>query len=329
MSIPPPDLSRPLRLVFMGTPDFAVPSLQALFHSEDEVVGVVAQPDKPSGRRMLLHAPPVKKCASAHQVPVFQPQKIRSSETLAHLRDWQPDLIVVAAYGRILPRPILDLPPHGCINVHASLLPKYRGAAPIQWAIARGETHSGVTIMKISEKMDAGDILLQTQVELADNENGGSLHDTLAILGAQALVEALALFKQGKLSASPQNEETVTYAPMLKKEDGRIDWAQDAVSIEQRIRAFHPWPSAYTYLAGKRLKILGARVDKENVFVPSVSAASGSVIGIAAVHLSIATGATGKGCLNVHTVQLEGKKPLPISEFLKGRNIVLGLRLGT
>ena len=313
----------------MGTPDFAVPSLQALLDSEDEVVGVVAQPGKPSGRRMVLDAPPVKKCASAHQVPVFQPQKIRSAETLAHLRDWQPDLIVVAAYGRILPRPILDLPPYGCINVHASLLPKYRGAAPVQWAIAQGETHSGVTVMKISEQMDAGDILLQTQVELADNETGGSLHDKLAILGAQTLVEALALFKQGKLSASPQNEEAVTYAPMLKKEDGQIDWTQDAVSIEQRIRAFHPWPSAYTYLEGKRFKILGARVDKENVFASSAPAASGSVIGIAAAHLSIATGATGKGCLNVHTVQLQGKKPLPISEFLKGRNIVLGLRLGT
>ena len=309
----------------MGTPDFAVPSLQALLDSEDEVVGVVAQPDKPSGRRMVLHAPPVKKCASAHQVPVFQPHKIRAAETLAHLREWQPDLIVVAAYGRILPRPILDLPPYGCINVHASLLPKYRGAAPIQWAIVRGETHSGVTIMNISEQMDAGDILLQTQVELADNETGGSLHDTLAIVGAQALVEALALFKQGKLSASPQNEEAVTYAPMLKKEDGQIEWTQDAVSIEQRIRAFHPWPSAYTYLAGKRLKILGARVGKENVFAHSVPAVPGSVIGIEATHLSIATG---KDCLHISTVQLEGKKTLPISEFMKGRNIVLGLRLG-
>lgn len=315
----------------MGTPDFAVPSLQALLTSEEEVVGVVAQPDKPSGRRMVLHAPPVKKCASAHQVPVFQPHKIRAAETLAHLRDWQPDLIVVAAYGRILPRPILDLPSYGCINVHASLLPKYRGAAPIQWAIARGETHSGVTIMNISEQMDAGDILLQTQVELADNETGGSLHDKLAILGAQALVEALGLFKQGKLSASPQNEAAASYAPMLKKEDGEIDWTQDAVSIEQRIRAFYPWPSAYTYLAGKRLKILGAGVGKENVFAQSVLAVPGSVLGIAATHLSIATGATGatgKGCLNVHMVQLEGKKPLPILEFLKGRNIVLGLRLG-
>ncbi len=309
----------------MGTPDFAVPSLQALLTREEEVVGVVAQPDKPSGRHMVLHAPPVKKYAFAHQVPVFQPQKIRAAETLAHLRDWQPDLIVVAAYGKILPRPILDLPPYGCINVHASLLPKYRGAAPIQWAIARGETHSGVTIMKMSEQMDAGDILVQTQVELGDNETGGSLHDKLAILGAQALGEALALFKQGKLSASPQNEAAASYAPMLKKEDGQINWTQDAVSIEQRVRAFYPWPSAYTYLAGRRLKILGAGVGKENVFAPSVPVAPGSVLGIEATHLSIATG---KDCLHISTVQLEGKKTLPISEFLKGRNIVLGLRLG-
>lgn len=307
----------------MGTPDFAVPSLQALLDSEDEVVGVVAQADKPSGRRLALHAPPVKECALAHQVPVFQPQKIRTAETLARFRDWQPDLIVVAAYGRILPRTMLDLPQYGCINVHASLLPKYRGAAPIQWAIARGEIHSGVTIMQISEQMDAGDILLQKQVALAPDETGGSLHNKLATLGAAALSEALALFKQGKLSATPQNEEDVTYAPMLKKEDGQIDWTQDAVSIEQRIRAFHPWPSAYTYLAGKRLKILGAHVSEEDV---SAQPTPGTVVECAATHLSIATG---KDCLHISTVQLEGKKALPVSEFLKGRNIAPGLCLGT
>ena len=168
-----PSLARPLRLVFMGTPDFAVPSLQALLESEDEVVGVVCQPDKPAGRHMDLHAPPVKECARSHAIPIFQPQKIRTPETLAHLQSWQPDLIVVAAYGKILPKSVLDLPPAGCINVHASLLPKYRGAAPIQWAIARGETHSGVTIMQVSEQMDAGHILLQQSVALKPDETGG------------------------------------------------------------------------------------------------------------------------------------------------------------
>ena len=320
--LPPPALSQPLRLVFMGTPDFAVPSLQALLESEDEVVGAVSQPDKPAGRRMVLHAPPVKECALAHDVPVFQPPKIRTPEALEYLQGWQPDLIVVAAYGKILPKTILDLPVYGCINVHASLLPKYRGAAPIQWAIAQGETYSGVTIMQISEQMDAGDILLQKAIALKPSETGGSLHDSLATLGAQALVEAITLFKQGSLAATPQDENAVTYAPMLKKEDGQIDWTQDARSIEQRIRAFHPWPSAYTLLGNKRLKILSAHVSDGD---PSMLAAPGTIVDRTETSLTVTTGS---GSLSITTVQLEGKKALPIAEFLKGRNITRGDQLG-
>ncbi len=321
-SIPPPLPARPLRLVFMGTPDFAVPALQALLESEDTVGGVVCQPDKPAGRHMDLHAPPVKDCARSHAVPVFQPQKIRTPEALEHLSDWQPDLIVVAAYGKILPKTILDLPPFGCINVHASLLPKYRGAAPMQWAITRGETHSGVTIMQVSEELDAGDILLQKSVALKPDETGGSLHATLAALGAQALLEAMALFKQGKLVATPQDEAAATYAPLLKKEDGEIDWTHSAVGIERRIRAFHPWPSSYTWLGNRRLKILSARPSTVET---STRAVSGTIIDRQDKVLTVATG---QGSLTLDCVQLEGKKALPIAAFLTGHNLKPGDRLG-
>ena len=312
--------SRPLRLVFMGTPEFAVPALQALLEGEDTVVGVVCQPDKPAGRRLDLHAPPVKNCAHAHAVPVFQPQKIRTPEALEHLQGWRPDLIVVAAYGKILPKTILDLPALGCINIHASLLPKYRGAAPMQWAIAQGETHSGVTIMQVSEELDAGDILLQKSVALKPDETGGSLHDTLAALGAQTLVEAMTLFKQGELVATPQDKAAVTYAPLLKKEDGEIDWARRAVSIERRIRAFHPWPSSYTWLGNKRLKILAAHLS-----TVEASAAPGTIINRQDKVLTIATG---QGSLTLDRVQLEGKKAMPIAAFLAGHNLKPSDRLG-
>ncbi len=318
--LPLPSLSRPLRLVFMGTPEFAVPALQALLESEDTVVGVVCQPDKPAGRRLDLHAPPVKDCARAHAVPVFQPQKIRTPEALEHLHGWRPDLIVVAAYGKIIPKTMLDLPPCGCINIHASLLPKYRGAAPMQWAIARGETHSGITIMQVSEELDAGDILLQKSVALRPDETGGSLHDTLAALGAQALVEALTLFKQGKLVATPQDQAAVTYAPLLKKEDGEIDWTRSAVSLERRIRAFHLWPSSYTWLGNKRLKILAAHLS-----TIKASVSPGTILNRQDKALSVATG---QGSLTLDRVQLEGKKALPIAAFLAGHDLKPGARLG-
>ncbi len=308
-----PLLARPLRLVFMGTPEFAVPALQALLESEDSVIGVVCQPDKPAGRRLDLHTPPVKDCARAHAVPVFQPQKIRTPEALEHLQGWRPDLIVVAAYGKILPKTILDLPACGCINIHASLLPKYRGAAPMQWAIAQGETHSGVTIMQVSEELDAGDILLQKSVDLKPDETGGSLHATLSVLGARALLEAMTLFKQGKLVVTPQDKDAVTYAPLLKKEDGEIDWTQSAVSIERRIRAFHPWPSSYTWLGNKRLKILAARLS-----TVEGSAAPGTII---SRQDKVLTVATGQGSLTLDRVQLEGKKAMPIAAFLAGHDL--------
>lgn len=307
----------------MGTPEFAVPSLQVLLSGEDTVVGVVTQPDQPAGRGMNLHASPIKVLASAYDIPVFQPAKLRIPGVIEQLQAWQPDLIVVAAYGKILPTSVLLLPPLGCINVHASLLPKYRGAGPIQWAIARGETETGVTIMRISERMDSGDILLQKMIPIAHNDTGGTLHDKLARLGAGALSEAIGLLKRGQLVARPQNEAEATYAPLIKKEDGRIDWSQDAINIERRIRAFNPWPSAYTTLNGKLLKIISARVEMSS---PHSSAVPGTVIEVTPTSSLVATGA---GALSLTEIQLEGKKHLPIEEFLKGHHFEPGLVLGS
>ena len=324
MSNPQPPIpnSQFLRLVFMGTPEFAVPSLQALIEGKNLVVGVITQPDQPSGRGMVLHAPPIKVLATSHHIPVFQPTRLRAPEVLAQLQSWQPDLIIVVAYGKMLPQTVLALPPYGCINVHASLLPKYRGAAPIQWALACGERETGVTIMYISERMDAGDILLQKTTPIADDDTAGTLHEKLALLGADALREALQLLQGGQLVARPQNEAEATYAPLIHKEDGRIDWHQDADTIARRIRAFNPWPSAHTTLHGKLLKIFAARRERS---IPRPAPASGTVAEVTPVSLVVATG---DGYLALNEVQLEGKKRLPISEFLKGYQLTPGLVLG-
>ncbi len=311
-----------MRLVFMGTPDFAVPSLQVLITGNDPVVGVFTQPDQPAGRGMAMHAPPVKTLAESRGIPVFQPAKLRVSGVLEQLRAWQPDLIVVAAYGKILPNSILNLPPQGCINVHASLLPKYRGAGPIQRAIAQGETETGITIMRISERMDSGDILLQKAMPISPQDTGGLLHDRLAQLGADTLGEALRLLKDGRLVARPQNEAEVTYAPLIKKEDGRIDWTQSATVIERRIRAFNPWPSAYTTVNGKMLKIFSAQVEPH---VRPGSATPGTITEVTPVSLCVVTGA---GVLALTEIQLEGKKRLPIEDFLRGYPLSPDLILG-
>lgn len=306
----------------MGTPAFAVPSLRTLLDGPDRVVGVVCQPDKPAGRGMTQHAPPVKVCASRHAIPVFQPDSIRTPAAYERLRAWQPDLIVVAAYSKILPEAVLALPAGGCINVHASLLPKYRGAAPIQWALVRGEIRTGITIMQINDKMDAGNILLQKSVAIEPRDTGESLHDRLAELGAQTLAEALEDLKTGRLTATPQDEDAATYASRLRKEDGEIDWSLDAGDIARRVRAFHPWPSSYTWWAGKRLKILDAQATREP---DSHTASPGTVLSVADDRLRVAAG---RGILRIGSVQLEGKKALPIAAFVKGHPLVPGDCLG-
>jgi methionyl-tRNA formyltransferase len=311
-------VTKPLRIVFFGTPEFAVPSLRALLAGTDSVVGVVCQPDKPAGRGQRLVIPPVKEAALEAGLPVLQPEKPRTSEFVDALRLWTPDLIVVVAYGRILPKTVLELPPRGCINVHGSLLPKYRGAAPIQWAILRGEVVTGITIMQVNEQMDAGDILLQRETRIAEDETYGELQARLADLGAQALMDAIAQLRAGTLRAQPQRDEDVTLAPMIAKENGRIDWTQPAVVIARMVRAFNPWPSAFTSLDAKLLKIHRAHVGR------AVAALPGSVVR-AQGELTVATG---EGALTLDEVQLEGRKRLSATEFVRGGTIKVGTVLG-
>lgn len=307
------------RVAFFGTPEFAVPTLQALLDGPDTVVGVVCQPDKPAGRGQQLQAPAVKRLAERRGVPVAQPVKVKTEALPALLRTWAPDLAVVAAYGRILPPAVLELPRLGCINVHASLLPKYRGAAPIQWALLRGEPTTGVTIMRMNERMDEGDMLLQRATPVAPDETFGVLQPRLATLGAAALMEALAALHAGALHATPQDDAAATYAPMIRKADGAIDWTQAAQAIVCRVHAFNPWPSAFTVHAGRLLKIHRARALAE-----SADAAPGAVLALGAV-IRVATGA---GVLGVEELQLEGKRALPAAAFGRGGGLAVGDRLG-
>ncbi|HYD50000.1 MAG TPA: methionyl-tRNA formyltransferase, partial [Terriglobales bacterium] len=308
-----------LRLVFFGTPQFAVPSLQALLASH-QVVGVVCQPDRPAGRGQHLTPPPVKEVATAAAIPIFQPEKLRQPAVIEQLQQWAPEAIIVVAYGKILPRAILDLPRLGCINVHASLLPKYRGAAPIQWAIYHGEPTTGVTIMHINERMDAGDMLLQRSTAIGSQETYGELQQHLATIGAQALIETIDGLIAGKITPTAQDEAQATYAPLVTKENGRIDWNASAVQIERMIRAFQPWPSAYTGLDGKRLQIHRAEVAAAD----AAGAAAGTVI---AVDEAIAI-ACGEGVLRAHELQLEGRRRLPAAEIARAGVLRVGSRLG-
>jgi methionyl-tRNA formyltransferase len=307
------------RVVFFGTPEFASVSLQAVLGGPDEVVGVVCQPDKPAGRGQQLQAPPVKRLAGEHGVPVVQPIKLKTDELPATLRAWAPDIGVVAAYGRILPPAVLTLPRLGCINVHASLLPKYRGAAPIQWALLRGETVTGVTIMCMNERMDEGDTLLQRATPIGLDETYGKLQERLARLGAEALMDALAALHAGSLPAVPQDHAAATYAPMIGKQEGAIDWNRAAAEIAAQVRAFNPWPSAFTTLAGRLLKIHRARA-----VVDTTDALPGTVV---ALGDSIRV-ATGNGLLALEELQLEGKRALAAPAFARGAAIALGDRLG-
>ncbi len=312
------------RIVFFGTPAFAVPSLRALIEGPDEVVGLICQADRPAGRGQNLQMPATKEVALAHGIAVEQPTKVRNQAFEDLLRQWNPDIIVVAAYGRILPANILSLPQHGCINVHASLLPKYRGAAPIQWAIARGESETGITIMQMNEEMDAGDILLQRATPIGDSETGGELTDRLADLGADALGEALDHLHRGELAASAQDHAAMTLAPLIRKTDGKIDWANPARDIARCARAFNPWPSTYTRIdsksGGKLLKIHRASASPTQA-----GAAPGTVTAVGAT-IDIATG---DGTLCAEELQLEGRKRLPANGFVHGSPLVPGVTLGT
>ncbi|WP_073614169.1 methionyl-tRNA formyltransferase [Desulfopila aestuarii] len=309
----------PLRILFMGTPDFAAATLQALLDGPDTVVAVVTQPDRPKGRGKKLTPPPVKVLAQAAGIPVLQPTKIKTQEFRDELAGYKPDVVVVTAYGRILPPALLELAPHGCINVHGSLLPAYRGAAPIQWAVINGDSETGVTIMQMDEGMDTGNILLTAAIPVNDDETAGSLFPKLAALGGTTVRQALALLKEGKLTATVQDDTRATVAPMLKKEDGRIDWQKSAREIHCLIRGLDPWPSAYCFLHGKRLQLFAPEVlhQTSNVEPGTLLAADKRGLLIA----------TGRDCLLVREVQPEGKKRMNVEAFLCGSPVEPGTRL--
>ena len=309
-----------MKAVFMGTPDFAVPTLQKMIDMGIEVTAVVTQPDKAKGRGKKVIYSPVKECALAHDLPVYQPVRIRKEpEFIQTLRDMQPDVIVVVAFGQILPKEILDIPRLGCVNVHASLLPKFRGAAPIQWSIIDGEEVTGVTTMLMDAGLDTGDMLLKTEIPMDPKETGGSLHDKLAAVGGELLEKTLIGLEAGTIVPEKQDDSQAgEYARMLDKELGHIDFNQPAVVIERLIRGLNPWPSAYTYIDGKTLKIWEAEVLDRNY-----GCEYGEVAEVTRNSLIIQTGV---GALSVKSVQLEGKKRMDISAFLNGYTIEKGTR---
>jgi methionyl-tRNA formyltransferase len=314
----------PHRVIFMGTPEFAVPSLSALLNAPDfEVVCVVTQPDRPAGRGQKLQAPPVKQVALEHNVPILQPQKLREAGVFERLQAYAPDLIVVAAFGQILRQNVLDLPRYGCINVHASLLPRWRGAAPIQAAIRAGDAETGITIMQMDAGLDTGPMLRQRAIPIAPNETGQTLHDKLAALGGALLIETLRDYLDGKIAPQPQDDSAHTYAPMLKKEDGRINWADSAAEIARQVRAYYPYPVAYTEWNGQLLKILPANAP-DSVTVQEGSAPIGEVI---AYGDGIAIG-TESGLYVPQQVQLAGKAVQATRDFVNGHKAIIGARLG-
>jgi methionyl-tRNA formyltransferase len=304
----------------MGTPSFACPTLETLLARPDPVVGVVCQPDRPRGRGLAVDAPPVKQVAIAHGVPVLQPERLREPSFQQALRALAPEVIVVAAYGKILPRWTLDLPPHGCINVHASLLPRHRGAAPIHWAILAGDTVTGVTIMAMNEEMDAGDILLTRRTPIGEDETTAALSDRLARLGAAALADALDGLRAGTLRPVPQPAAGITFAPRVEREHGRLDWSRSAAELERVVRALGADPGAFTTLDGRVLKVHSARAAERSSGAPP-----GTVVHAGTDGLVVATGA---GSLRVLEVQAEGRRRLPVAAFLAGRTVAPGTCLG-
>ncbi len=296
-----------MRIVFIGTGEIGVPTLQALLRSEHEIVGVVTQPDKPVGRAQLIEPPTIKKVVAATKMPVLQPPRIKDPRAIEEIHMLKPDVIVVIAYGQILPRDVLEIPKIACLNLHASLLPRWRGAAPIQAAIAAGDCVTGITVMYVDEGLDTGDILLQRTIDIVPADTGGSLHDRLARVAPEALLASLELLAKASASRIPQDNAFATYAPKLKREDGRIDWSDPAEAIERKIRAFDPWPCAFMEFDGRNLKVFSAViVDLRGM--PGEILRSEKELVVAA----------GEGALSLGEVQLEGKRRMSAAEFLRG-----------
>ncbi len=310
-----------MRLIFCGTPEFAMPTLERLVEAGHSIELVVTNPDEPAGRGYALKPPPIKEAATRHHLLIFQPAKFKEPTTRKFLSGFQPDAMVVAAYGHILPQWVLDLPRLGCINLHASLLPKYRGAAPIAWAIVRGERETGVTTMKIDAGMDTGDVLLEKTEPILDTDTAGTLSERLSVTGAELMVETLRGLESGEIVPRPQDARLATLAPMLKKEDGRIDWSSSAVEICRRIRGFDPWPGAFTDFHGKTLHIWKA--------TPAGAAPSKSVPGTLVLDPSHLAVVCGEGSLlALEDVQAEGRKRMPGLDFARGARLHDGDKLG-
>lgn len=308
-----------MKIIYMGTPDFAVAPLEAILKAGYEVTAVVTQPDRQKGRGREVQYSPVKECALSYGIPVLQPLKIKEKDAVEELRKYPADIFVVAAFGQLLSEEILNMPRLGCINIHASLLPAYRGAAPIQWCVINGEEKTGVTIMQMAKGMDTGDILLQKEVVLDEKETGGSLFDRLMETGAELIVEVLPKIEAGELTPVVQKEELATYAGKITKDMGNIDFAKSAVTIERLIRGLNPWPSAFTHYKGKILKIWEADVVSE--CANAENPVPGTVI---AMDKESFTLATGEGALRIRSLQPEGKKRMSCAEFMRGYEVKVG-----
>ena len=311
------------KIVFMGTPAFAVPTLQQLIEMA-QVVGVVTQPDRPAGRGKKLQASPVKLVAENAGIPLYQPKSVRKAGAIEPIRQWQPEIIIVAAFGQILPARLLALPAHGCLNIHASLLPRWRGASPIHHAILAGDAQTGISLMQMDEGLDTGGVFVQEAVTISPEETAESLHDRLALLGATMLESYLSQIIACTLPPIPQDDTNATYAPRIKKEDGLLDWGMPASYLHRKIRAMTPWPQCFTQWQGQTLKILAAKLHTEKM--PALSA--GTVFSPAQNEKNRAVVQTGDGGLELLSLQLPGKKAVPIADFLRGKPNLIGTQLG-
>lgn len=304
-----------MKLVFMGTPDFAVACLEGVISAGHDVCAVFTQPDKPRGRKMVMTPPAVKVCAQSHNIPVYQPNTLKDGKALDIIKELSPDVIVVAAYGKILPKEIIEYPQYGCINVHGSILPKYRGAAPIQWSVINGDSETGITTMLMNEGLDTGDMLLVRKTPISIDDTASSVFDRLASIGADLIVETLDLAEKGELNPIKQDDALSTYAPMLDKSISEIDWSKDALTVHNLVRGLYDWPIAYTYLQGKKLKIYKTAIS-------DLCGNAGEIVSVSPL-----TVACGSGALEILELQLEGKKRMDYKSFLLGHHIECGINI--
>ncbi|QUH20891.1 methionyl-tRNA formyltransferase [Alkaliphilus sp. B6464] len=309
-----------MKIIYMGTPEFAVPCLETLVNSKHEVIGVFTQPDRPSGRGQKVNITPVKEKALEHNIPIFQPTTLKNEDVINEIKELNPDIIIVVAYGQILPKKVLEIPKYGCINVHASILPKYRGAGPINWAIINGEKKTGITTMYMDVGLDTGDMLLKEEIEIGENETAGELHDRLMKLGAKVLDKTIELLETDEIRGIPQNHDNSSYAPMLTKDLGKIDWSKSAKEIKDLIRGTIPWPTAYTTYNGQVMKIWKSRIIESNK-----EHAPGKILEITKEYILVATG---KNILAIEEIQFSGKKRMSVKDYLIGNNIEANKNLG-